>query len=1015
MDRAFKIMISFMMALSIFGILPAVNTVDAEDVLEAAVLEEETEVADTFSADATERWYKIDVQPDQIEQHSHFEISLQSNKELTFSVYSSAERAASDQTFDFYRNYSFKDKAASVQFPISWEGPYYVKISSYSEEPADETQEKTDIDYTLSFKGKKMKASQIISNEQCPAELVLDGKNVTEKDLLDNLRAIRSEVLSQTESGKELTKLYYKVAPFIGYQAITNASVKESLSRNLKQLEGLVGKIAKDGFYSSAVITAAEQKAIIELYELSLKTAPEKLRSEIKQAGDAIGIYSLANRSVLSVMVKTNFVKQETNSNRVIVKLKEGTSLTKAETSSIGIHSVSEFETSSPKFDQFQVMDLTAGMSASKVNQTVQVLESMPEVEFIEPVQEYTLQSTDIYKTEQWSLSNAGEGFGIKGADIRYKPMLDLIQKKEMTETVTAVLDTGVDYTLADLQHQMVDTGYDFINDDRDAFDDEGHGTHVAGIIAAESGNDYSMTGINQFTKILPVKVLDEGGSGDTEKIAYGIIYAADQGADIINMSLGGGYSRMIEYALKYAHDRGVTIIVSSGNEGSEEVAYPASSKYTISVGATNRLDLVSDYSNYGKALDLVAPGTDIPSLVPNGNMTLMTGTSMAAPHVTGVAGLLKSLNPSLSPEQIRTIVTASADDVAFTEEDRPDYLLEDPYLDEEYPYAPDELAPGFDLVSGWGRLNAEGSIHALSDKWNSASRISGASRYETAVNVSKKGWLSSEKVVLAAGGDFPDALSAAPLAAYYDAPLLLTKTAALPAAVKDELMRLKAKEVILIGGNSAISPLVEKELVNLGIAQSKIKRISGTNRYATSANIAKAMTGTTEAVIANGANFADALSMASIAGNKKMPILLTKSNALPSEVKAHLSSKAYKKTYIIGGKGAISDATAKGIRNSVRIAGSSRYETNSAVIEYFKGSLDSRKMYLSNGTNFPDALAGSVMAARQKAPLILTSPKALNPATVKTVQTQLESANEIYILGGEGAMPTSSIKQLFE
>lgn len=1015
MVRALKIAISFLLVISILGVFPPGKKANAENTQEALILEEGLAANGVLSAEANERWYKIEVQPEQIKKYTHFEISLQSDQELTFSVYSSAARAAEDQTFDHYRNYSFADQAASIQFPISWEGPYYIKVSSYSEDALDESEKVAEANYTLSFSGKKIKASKMLSGEQCPAELVLDGKITSEKTILDNLRTIRSEVLSQTDSGKELTKLYYKVAPFIGYQAVKDASSKDKLARNLKQVEGVVSSIAKDGFYSSKVITAAEQKAIIELYEFSLESAPEKLRVEVKQAGESIGIYSLANRSVFSIMLKAGYVNKDFNSNRVIVKLKEGASLNKVKNSSIGIQSVSEFEASSSKFDQFHVLDLAAGMSSSKVNQTVQTLKSMPEVEFIEPVQEYSLQSSDIYHNEQWSLSNDGVGIGIKDADIRYQQMAGLLVGKEMSETVTAVLDTGVDYTLADLQHQISNTGYDFVNGDENALDDQGHGTHVAGIIAAESGNDYSMTGINQYTKILPVKVLDASGSGDTEQIAYGIIYAADQGADIINMSLGGGYSRVLEYALKYAHERGVTIIASSGNDGYEQVSYPASSKYTISVGASNRLDLVSDYSSYGEGLDLVAPGSDIPSLVPNGNMTLMSGTSMAAPHVSGVAGVLKSINPSLTSDQIRTFVTISADDIAFTEEDRPDYLEEDPYMDEEMPYEPKELVPGYDLISGWGRLNAEETILAMADKWNSTVRISGTSRYETAVNVSKKGWSSSEKVVLATGVDFPDALSAAPLAAYYGVPLLLTKANTLPSAVKDELKRLKAKEVILIGGQHAISTQVEKELTNLAISSTKIKRISGANRYATSVNIAKEMAGTTEAVIATGTSFADALSVAPIAGSKKMPILLTKQNALSPEVKAHLSSKAYKKTYIIGGKGAVSDEAAKTIVNAVRISGASRYETNSAIIDYFKASIDFSTMYLSTGSNYPDALAGSVMAAKYQAPLILTAPKGQNPATVKTVRNQLETVNGIYILGGEGALSTESIKPLFQ
>ncbi|WP_404335203.1 cell wall-binding repeat-containing protein [Planococcus rifietoensis] len=1014
MDRAFKIATSFLMGVSLFGVLPATQTAQAEDLVDADVLEQGDDVSDTFYAEDNEHWYRIDVDPEQVAAHTHFEVSLQSDDELTFTVYPDAERATADQPFDPFSNYSFAEMKSTVKFPIAWEGPYYIKVSSYAEELPVELPEGGEVDeasYTIGFDGVTVKASKPTNDEQCPAELVM-GEAAGDQALLDQLRVIRGEVLSQTESGKELTKLYYKLAPFIGYQAVTDASVRDSLKKNLNQLDGLITSIAENGFQSSKTITAADQKAISELYALALKTAPANLKDDVEAAGQAININKLAGKSVMSAMLPTPYVVKDASMNKVIVKVKEGETLTKAEAGTAGIQSVSEFDAEAPKFDQFFVVDLKSGMSAASTNKTLQSLEDLPEVEFVEPVQQYKLHSEDIYYDEQWSLENKGGGFGIEDADIDFEEMTKLAAPQKQGEVITAVIDTGVDYTLADLKNQMISTGYDFINDDNEAFDDQGHGTHVSGIIAAEADNDYSMTGINQSTKILPVKVLDASGYGDTEQIAYGILYATDQGADIINMSLGGGYSRVLEYAMRYANERGVTIVAASGNDGWEEVSYPASSKHAIAVGATNKLDLVSDYSSYGKDLDLVAPGTDIPSLLPDGNVTLMSGTSMAAPHVAAVAGVLKSINPDLTPGQLENLLTASADDVEFIAEDAPPGFEEDPFFEEDFPYEMEELAPGFDLVSGWGRLNGAQAILALKDKWNLADRISGASRYDTAVEVSKKGWSTSGKAVIATGGDFPDALSAAPLAAYQNAPLLLTKTDSLPQAVKDELKRLKVTEVTLIGGQGAISPMVEMELKDLKI---KTTRISGKNRYETSVNIAKQMKTSTQAVVATGSTFADALSIAPVAGSQKMPILLTKPNGLPAEVKAHFAAKAYSKTFIIGGKGAVSDSTAKEVKNPVRLSGASRYETNSAVINHFKATFGNQNMYLSTGANYPDALAGSVLAAKTKAPLVLTAPNGPNAATVKTVQAQLKTVSGIYILGGEGALPTQSIQQLFE
>jgi cell wall-associated protease len=136
-----------------------------------------------------------------------------------------------------------------------------------------------------------------------------------------------------------------------------------------------------------------------------------------------------------------------------------------------------------------------------------------------------------------------------------------------------------------------------------------------------------------------------------------------------------------------------------------EELSYPASSAYAISVGASNRLDIVSDYSNYGKGLDITAPGSDIPSLVPDGNVTYLSGTSMATPHVAAVAGLLLSQNPGLKPKDVEKRLTDTAKDIKFDEKDAP------VYDDEESPAEPP--APGYDYVSGWGRLNAYSAVSA--------------------------------------------------------------------------------------------------------------------------------------------------------------------------------------------------------------------------------------------------------------------------------------------------------------
>ncbi|WXR63064.1 S8 family serine peptidase [Peptostreptococcaceae bacterium AGR-M142] len=221
-------------------------------------------------------------------------------------------------------------------------------------------------------------------------------------------------------------------------------------------------------------------------------------------------------------------------------------------------------------------------------------------------------------------------------------------------EIIIAVVDTGVDYNHEYLKDNVMQ-GYDFWNEDYDPIDDDGHGTHVAGIIA--------MT-INPYKyKIMPIKVLDSNGDGDDYTIARGIRYAVDNNANIINLSLGGeGYSRTMKDAIDYAISNNVLVVCASGNEN-EDIRnfYPANFKDCITVGATTVADQRWNYSNYGDNLDITAPGRDIISSVPDfadidskqDGYTYYDGTSMAAPFVAGALALLLKINKNASSAQI--------------------------------------------------------------------------------------------------------------------------------------------------------------------------------------------------------------------------------------------------------------------------------------------------------------------------------------------------------------------------
>ncbi|HEY9899532.1 MAG TPA: S8 family serine peptidase [Pantanalinema sp.] len=274
---------------------------------------------------------------------------------------------------------------------------------------------------------------------------------------------------------------------------------------------------------------------------------------------------------------------------------------------------------------------------------------------------------------------------------------------------VVAVVDTGVDVTHPDLRDRVV-TGKNFVKQieedqddgttklvdllDKGPMDDSGHGTHVAGIIAA-SENSRGITGMAPRCRIMPVKSLAYNESGFSSDVASGVVWAVDHGAHVINMSLGAyGGSKALEKAVAYALSRNVTVVAAMGNDRADPDAgygvspsYPAALPGVIAVGATDGDDKSAYFSNAGRWISVSAPGDGILSTTPTypvhglvaQDYDQMSGTSMATPFVAGLAALMLSHTPGLSPQQVRTRLEASADDVGV---------------------------PGFDTATGHGRIN---------------------------------------------------------------------------------------------------------------------------------------------------------------------------------------------------------------------------------------------------------------------------------------------------------------------
>ncbi|WP_445490911.1 S8 family serine peptidase [Niallia sp. 03133] len=712
-------------------------------------------------------WYKITPSITDFENFTHLQMTLRSHQEMDVSIYSSLENAESGSTFDPYYRYSYEDAPAVINFPLAWNNTYYIKVEYY---PIEETVEEPttkitgeeaggeaiDTSYSLESAGVVL-APSTETAEECPVELSTEDKK-DGQSILNDLRTIRDSILSQTENGKELSSLYYKAAPFLSAKMVWNKELRDNVLKDLRQLKPIFKELTTNGTSSTYTFTNADVEAINELYGYTIDAAPTFLKEQIKEKEAKVNITNLEDKTLSSVFTKlgasTSAVTNKNDENKYIVKLKSSRTLSsfKKNTKLLNIQGIEDLDHTDKIADNLFIVDLNNDVNTFSTKQKSSVLTSIQhasDVEFVEQIQEYkALNITkDVSNPYQWSLNNSGQSEGTVGADIQFANLHKLMQANKPAETLIAVVDTGVDNSLADLKENVrADLGKNYIANSTDASDDNGHGTHVSGIIAAGVDNNYSIAGIDSTAKILPVKVLDATGSGDTEQIAKGIKYAVDQGARVINLSLGGPYSRTLEYMLQYARSKNVTVIAASGNDGSGILSYPASSKYTTSVGASNDLDLVSDYSNYGEGLDLVAPGTNIPSLVPNGNVMYMSGTSMAAPHVSAVAGLLLSIDPSLKPSDVENLLAETTKDIAFTETDNTvpqDYtnqlsedILEDPAIPEI------KLEPGYDLVSGWGRLDAFGAVSALqlhaniNTVYNSSKLIKGSALSGTEVSI---------------------------------------------------------------------------------------------------------------------------------------------------------------------------------------------------------------------------------------------------------------------------------------
>jgi hypothetical protein len=393
--------------------------------------------------------------------------------------------------------------------------------------------------------------------------------------------------------------------------------------------------------------------------------------------------YRIAFRAVLAgaVMLAPPALYGEESCNEFIVKTQDARALHNfARDHDLELWPLITYPDPSAKvLERFGCYWLASAQDSERTENLLHRLEGLPGVECVEPNLLYHIEFAE-------SRSDAAP---IPPDTFRRPytpndPMFSDQWDKVITETdwawnvttaegvVIAILDTGADTDHEDLQANLV-PGYNFVSDNTDVEDDYGHGTHVSGIAAAKIDNAEGIAGMAGNASIMPAKVADSGGNYTNADLAQGIIYAAEEGADVVNMSLGGKLpSVVIEDAVNYAWEAGLFLCAAAGNEGEERSDYPAAYERVASVGATTSGDSRWQFSNYGESVAIFAPGggyEGILSTEKGGYYGWRDGTSMACPQVAGLAALIASVHPEYTNQDVWDKIIVSADTIPVSHE----------------------------------------------------------------------------------------------------------------------------------------------------------------------------------------------------------------------------------------------------------------------------------------------------------------------------------------------------------
>ena len=590
---------------------------------------------------------------------------------------------------------------------------------------------------------------------------------------------------------------------------------------------------------------------------------------------------------------------------------------------------------------------------------------------------------------------------------------------------IVAVLDTGVQANHRDLAGRVL-PGYDFVSNDSNAADDNGHGTWVAGIIAANTNDGYGIAGISWSDKILPVKIMTREGSGDTADLSSGIIWAANHGAKVINMSVGGfPAAQYVQDAINYAWNKGAVLIGAAGNNGREEHFYPASFANVVSVSATQVNDEFAHWSSFGSKVDVSAPGASVQTTNCTvctyaghdtwGDHTYISGTSFATPNVAGVVALIRARYPSYTPSQVVSRLMSTVDDLGFAgQESRYGRGRVNAYralggsVGAPAPSRGDGLEPNHTLAAAKSIVLGTAtrpSIHPAGDVDVFSVAVPRAGRLDVrvtgVVDTRAYPWNRSS-------------LPVDPILELYSAAGALLKRVDAQWESGTELasVAVSGPGRILVrvlnyypNGNRAaysVTPTFVDTVAPTVVARTPAPGAVGASYDgAITADFSEPVSGASAStlLLKNSAGVTVAAAVSYAGASRRATLKPSAALAPEATYKVELTSGI--KDAAGNPLGASSWTFTTG-KSAPRIAGSDRFATAAAVSRSAFGA-GVPVVYVATGTSFPDALAGGPAARMGNGPLLLVSPGSV-PSATATELSRLKPGR-IVILGGTGVV----------